>query len=190
MATLSVLALGGVATSCTSHKSATAPAGSSPAPIVSTTISSTLTSTTLASTTSTTVEVSRPRPLTEDQAAALVASKSGPYGNWVPDTAGYRPDATLSAIVGDTPGGTASSPQQLFLFHAGSYLGTATSDTRFAFQISAQTDDTVTVTYAHYQPGDFTCCPSSEPDVVRYQWNGTRVVPLDPIPLPDQGLSG
>lgn len=129
-----------------------------------------------------------PDALTAEEAGALVAGESGPFGNWVPDTSTYDSMADLSGVIGNTEGATGTSPQQLFFFHQGQYLGTASSTPRFAFEITDDDGTTVTVRYLHYAPGDASCCPSDQPYVTRYQWNGTKVVPLDPIPPEGQGM--
>lgn len=136
-------------------------------------------------------------PLSPPEAAAVVRKQEGqPYGRWVPVTRrsapmlkdAYDPSLDLSAVVGLTPGATGSSPVQVFLFHQGCYLGTTTKDSRVSLTVEQARGDTVVVRYSRYEAGDPTCCPSLPDDVVRYRWNGSKVVPLDPIPPRGQGL--
>jgi hypothetical protein len=49
--------------------------------------------------------------LTREQAAALVSRMTGQYGHWVSDMKYYNRKLLLSAVVGETPGGTATSPK-------------------------------------------------------------------------------
>jgi LppP/LprE lipoprotein len=104
-------------------------------------------------------DVAAPNALTREQAATLVARKTGQYGHWVPDVTYYKPELPLSAVVGRTKGGTATSPMQLFFFHKGAYVGPATPEARFAFQLASESDETIVVHYSHYSPGDGSCCP-------------------------------
>jgi len=113
---------------------------------------------------------------------------SGPYGHWVPETGFYDPGRPLSVVVGMTPGASSTSPEQVFFFHFGRYVGPATSQPRFAFTIAGITGDTVTVAYSHYQPGDADCCPSLPDYIVRFHWTGKAVTPLGQAPPPDQGM--
>ena len=46
----------------------------------------------------------------------------------------------------------------------------------------AGTNQTITVSYLIYKPRDALCCPSGGKQTVRYHWNGSRLVPFDPIP--------
>ena len=125
--------------------------------------------------------------LTREQAAALVSRMTGQYGNWVPNTKYYNPKLTLSAVIGETKGGTAASPKQLFFFHKGVYVGPATPEARFAFWIVSRSDDLIMVRYSHYRKGDPSCCASLPDYVVRYKWTGRSVRALDPIPPESQG---
>jgi LppP/LprE lipoprotein len=125
--------------------------------------------------------------LTRKQAAALVSRMTGQYGNWVPNTKYYNPKRQLSAVIGETAGGTAASPKQLFFFHKGVYVGPATPEARFAFWIVSRSDDLIIVRYSHYRKGDPSCCASLPDYVVRYKWTGGSVRALDPIPPESQG---
>jgi LppP/LprE lipoprotein len=126
--------------------------------------------------------------MTAEQAGAFVAGMAGPYGHWVPDVAAYRSPAELSAVIGSTPRGTGSSPMQIFFFHRGTYVGTATPEPRMALRVTTQTADSVTVNYLHYKPSDPTCCPSLPDYVVRFRWDG-HLVTLDPAPPLGQGAA-
>jgi LppP/LprE lipoprotein len=125
--------------------------------------------------------------LTREQAAALVSRMTGQYGNWVPNTKYYNPKLQLSAVIGETAGGTAASPKQLFFFHKGVYVGPAIPEARFAFRIVSRSDDLIIVHYSHYRKGDPSCCASLPDYVVRYKWIGRSVRALDPIPPESQG---
>jgi hypothetical protein len=72
-----------------------------------------------------------------------------------------------------------------FFFIDGRYLGTDASHPSARLQFDSQTDDTVTLQYSLYQPGDSMPNPSGGRATVRYQWTGSKLVPLDPIPTDD-----
>jgi hypothetical protein len=48
--------------------------------------------------------------------------------------------------------------------------------------------DTIAFLYVLYRRDDSNCCPSGGGAIVRFQWNGRRVVALDPMP-PHQDFS-
>lgn len=136
------------------------------------------------------------KPLSAAQAAAVVHSQPGPFPGeaaplggllWVPDTSAYDPSLDLSTVRGDTPGGTVSSPVQVFMFHKGCYEGPALPHAYGEVKIAQVSNDAVAVHYAHFRPTDGNCCPSLPDYVVRFHWNGTKVVALDPAPPHGQG---
>jgi hypothetical protein len=93
----------------------------------------------------------------------------------------YDARLQLTAIVGDSLGGTVSSPEQVFLFHHDRYLGTALKAAPGYTSIVSQSGTTVTVLYKYPVGGEALCCPSGH-GTVRFHWNGSRIRVLDPIP--------
>jgi hypothetical protein len=94
----------------------------------------------------------------------------------------YDPCATLSTVLVTVDGATGSSPETALMFHDGTYLGTATAKP-YGFTTLNRTrssDDTVVLDYA--TPGACTACAPAAVTSVRYQWDGGRVVMLDPPP--------
>lgn len=94
---------------------------------------------------------------------------------------GYTASMPLSVIVGRLSTSVDGHPQQAFFFHEGRFVGTdvaASANVRWVWS----TGDTVALQYDLYRPDDPMCCPSAGASTVRYHWNGSAVVPLDPIP--------
>jgi LppP/LprE lipoprotein len=152
----------------------------------------TTTSTTAPPSTLTTAppDTSASAPLSADDAAELVSAIEGPEGHWVPDISTYDPEAELSVIVASVPLATVSSPQQVFFFHDGIYAPTEALEARSGIGVAGAIGNTVTISYAHYQPEDPNCCPSLPDYTVRFRWDGTAVQLLDPLPPADQGTAG
>jgi hypothetical protein len=119
------------------------------------------------------------QPLSAQQAAAVVLSKgftaSNPAGEW-------RPKQTLRVLVGFKTGSADGRVQHAFFFVGARYIGTDTSDPSAAIRVTHQEDSTVTLRYALYRRKDPLCCPTGGTASVRFHWNGSRLVPLDPIP--------
>lgn len=98
------------------------------------------------------------------------------YNNWEwaefeADTT-YDPCAELSWIVVTHPMGTASTPCHIMLFHAGEYLGTATSEAYGFYPAVVRLDDaTLQVTYTYLQPDDASNAEASGRAVVTLTWN-------------------
>lgn len=131
------------------------------------------------------VRCPEPTPPTSAEAQALIVSS----GDWEPDMSTYDPTATLSAVQAVTPGaGSAGSPEQIFLFASGRYLGTATPEYRIASSFERIDDATLRLTYGHYAPTDAFCCPSLAPWTVDVRWEGGSLVYSGDLPPQDQGL--
>lgn len=187
-----------------------------PAPLTTTTTTAsatTIATTTAPSSTTTTAPVPEPTTTTTTGATAETTTPSGPgttaaspsggpaldaaaaeakirgVGDWDPEMDTYSPTATLSAVEARVTGaGSAASPEQVFFFNEGRYLGTGTSEPRIALSITAFNDTSATVQYGHYDPEDSFCCPSLPAYVVTFRWDGSRVVPDGELPPEGQGL--
>jgi hypothetical protein len=135
----------------------------------------------------------------EEPARDEAAVDRGDYGRapaWVADQlaevregytlandAAWNPDATLSAVTGSMAGGATGRGMHVFFFVDGErYLGTDTLHSSNTVRITWWDDTTVAVEYVLYNDGDPGCCPTGGSAVVRFHWNGDRLVPLDDIP--------
>jgi hypothetical protein len=131
--------------------------------------------------TSTASTVTAPSPTSPagnvDEAVATVERE----GFDVIDRRAYDASATLRVLLGIKHGSGDGYAKRAFFFVRGRYIGTDTSDLSASMRIASQSDTTVGLTYALYGPRDALCCPHRF-GTVRYHWNGTRLVPLDPIP--------
>ena len=94
----------------------------------------------------------------------------------------WDPSAPLNVVVAYYAVGSADGGSNAFFFADGKYIGTDTPDTSSGVGAVRVSPDEVDVTYALYDPGDPRCCPSGGTDYVRFYWNGTKLVALDPIP--------
>lgn len=92
---------------------------------------------------------------------------------------GYCPSLMWLVAVG---GNSASSPEHLMFFADGSYLGTATSEPYAYTSVADASDDTVTAEYRWLAGDEPFCCPEGGPATVRYTWDGSQIVMLDPLP--------
>lgn len=77
---------------------------------------------------------------------------------------------------------TRSSPDQVLLFHRGTFVQTATPKAFSFTQIEkpASTDSIVVLTYRSRQSCD--ACQDGTLTTVGFQWQGDRVTTLDPLP--------
>jgi hypothetical protein len=102
----------------------------------------------------------------------------------------WRPDQALKVLLGVS---RASGPraEQAFLFVGDTFIGTDTKDASATIEVAAQSGAGVTLSYALYRPSDAIDSPTGGTAEVTYAWNGTRLVPQDPIPsaAPDAPLS-
>jgi LppP/LprE lipoprotein len=94
----------------------------------------------------------------------------------------YDPCADLSTVLVTIEGATGSSPIQALMFHRGKFLGTGTWKAYgfTSLDEAASSPDTVVLRYRGGQ--SCTACDDGSVTTVRYHWDGTRVVMLDPPP--------
>lgn len=114
---------------------------------------------------------------TRSQAVAKVRAQ----GYRVDDPSTYHSSDTLRVLVGTKADSGDGYAKRAFFFVGGRYIGTDTSDDSAQIREEGASGSSVTLAYALYGKGDALCCPGGTA-TVRYQWNGSRLVPLDPIP--------
>lgn len=88
---------------------------------------------------------------------------------------------TLNVIVGASREGSGQL-DWAFFFVNGKYIGTDTSEpSQQIDHIDSPDSTTLILQYGTFDSDDPLCCPSGTTNV-RYRWNGTKLIPLDPIP--------
>jgi len=114
------------------------------------------------------------------QAEAFLASQ----GFRDADPGVYNGGASLNVLIGIKTPAASGTNQQAFFFSGGKFLGTDTPDTSAGIRVVSETNDTVTLAYTLYPPGDPMCCATAGEATVRFHFAGgvTGVQPLDPIP--------
>ncbi|ETA02438.1 hypothetical protein ThrDRAFT_03892 [Frankia casuarinae] len=95
---------------------------------------------------------------------------------------GYDRSNDLSVIVGLLSTSGDGHPQRAFFFHRGRFIGYDSPQPSATIRWIWSTDRVVALQYDLYRPSDPMCCPTAGGATVRYQWNGSSVVPLDPVP--------
>lgn len=96
------------------------------------------------------------------------------------DTA-WSGGSTLTALVGIRKDSADGHYQRAFFFVNGRPIGYDTADPSAGIRITTSSADTVTLRYSLYSQHTALCCPDGAA-TVRYHWNGSHLVPLDPIP--------
>lgn len=160
--------------------STTQPA-SVPGSIVRPTASVTTTSTTTSEPTASASPTSVPGPNLLVKAQATVRA----HGFVPSQSTGFASRDELSAIVGVPEGSADGGGTQVFFFIEGRSLGTDAIKPSSQSGIASSTGDTIVVSYRLYHNGDPFCCNTAGDATVRFHWDGSRVVALDPIPPVD-----
>jgi hypothetical protein len=119
---------------------------------------------------------SPPPPLA--RALAIVRQR----GYFPTDTSGYEPRNSPAVLLGVRKGSADGTAQRAFFFAAGHLVGTDTSDDSAGIRIDSVSPPVIALAYRLFDPGDPQCCATAGTTIVRYRWEGRRVVPLDPIP--------
>ena len=109
-----------------------------------------------------------------DTEAALVSQESGP----------------LYVLTGTCAESATGYCQNAFFFYGNRYLGTDVSAIDIGVSIQWTTRDVAALSYPLYAPEDPHCCPTGGSRTVRFEWNGSRVVPIDPLPLDPNSTTG
>jgi LppP/LprE lipoprotein len=125
-----------------------------------------------------------PTLVTLDDALGVVSGKGYDASDYasgnVPDEATW--EATTLRVLLGVRRPSDSFDQRAFFFLSDRYLGTDTKLPSARIFLVKETDKTVTVEYALYRRRDPLSDPTGGSATVRYHWNGTRLVPEDPIP--------
>jgi LppP/LprE lipoprotein/zinc ribbon protein len=117
-------------------------------------------------------------------------SKVRSLGFTVVDTDHYGSGSGLHVLIGFCTGSADGACQHGFFFYGDRYLGLDLTATSAGINVTWRTATTVALRYQLYNPQDAMCCPSAGTAVVRYHWNGVRLVALDRIPPSDYGVPG
>jgi hypothetical protein len=122
---------------------------------------------------------SEARPLERTDLAAAVGRvrKAG----YTPDRLlGWDTNATLNVLL--ATGKSSGYDRRAFFFIHGRFVGT--DATRPSAQIIPlwQDDTTAALMYVLYRRGDPLCCPTGGGRIVRFRWNGRRLLPLGGVP--------
>ena len=131
-----------------------------------------------------------PVPLTRAQRAARAAAAEivASRGFEVVRLRDYDPRRTLRVLIGHQ----SYEPQArlAFFFVRDSYIGNDTSEASTRLKVRRRRDTRVTLSYGVYAPDDEVCCPSGGPVNVRFEWDGSSLAPLDPLPPAAQRSPG
>ncbi len=124
-----------------------------------------------------------PGNATLDSAEAVVtAAGYTPYQN---DGEFWDPQAPINVILGTLTGSADGYNNWAFFFVGNTYIGHDAPTPSMQIAIQSRTKTVITLAYRIYGASDPTCCPTGGTQTVRYQWNGTKLIPLDPIPSDD-----
>jgi len=96
---------------------------------------------------------------------------------WASD--GYY--SRFNALYGDCGGGDGRL-QHIWFFHGSHFVGRDLPGSSGWIQGLWRDGNTIAFLYVLYRPTDPMCCATGGGKIVRYRWNGKRVVRLDPVP--------
>lgn len=106
------------------------------------------------------------------------------------NTFGYEESSSLNVLIGTATGSADGYNKKAFFFYNGEYLGTDTSGASAQINVAWRDDKTIAINYILYKTKDPLCCPTAGAATVRFQWNGNKMVALDPIPPTDWSING
>lgn len=114
-----------------------------------------------------------------DLAAAVTLLKKKGYR---PDTHTWDSSFKLNMLIGTFAKSADGYNKRAFFFLGRRYLGTDAAAPSAQVQEVWRDDRTIALLYILYRRNDPLCCPTAGGAIVRFEWNGSRLVALDPIP--------
>jgi hypothetical protein len=87
----------------------------------------------------------------------------------------------LNALVGDCGGGDGRA-QHVWFFIGKRFIGNDAPNSSHEIIALWRDEETITFLYVLYRPTDPECCPTGGGAIVRFRWNGKRLVRLDRLP--------
>jgi hypothetical protein len=88
----------------------------------------------------------------------------------------------LNVLIGTLCRSADGYNKRAFFFDGTRYLGTDAARPSAQLQEVWRDDRTIALLYILYRRVDPLCCPTAGGKIVRFRWNGSRVVALDRIP--------
>ena len=90
----------------------------------------------------------------------------------------------LHVIVAQASGPTGGHAQRAFFFMGARFIRTDLPDSSAGIDVAWRSNTTIALAYAAYTAHEALCCPKGGTMIVRYEWTGTGLEALDPIPPP------
>jgi hypothetical protein len=97
------------------------------------------------------------------------------------------PSFRLNVLIGTYCSSADGYNNRAFFFYGSRYLGTDAARASAQLQEVWRDDRTIALLYILYRNRDPLCCPTGGGKIVRFHWNGKRLVVLDRIPTHDPG---
>ena len=119
-----------------------------------------------------------PRSTGDLQAAMALVKKKG----YRPDKSAWISEFRLNVLIGTFAKSADGYNRRAFFFYGRRYLGTDASLPSAQVEEVWRDDRTIALLYILYGRNDPLCCPTGGGAIVRFRWNGSRLVALDPIP--------
>ena len=110
-------------------------------------------------------------------AAAIVRNKG-----YTPELKSWDGTFKLNVLIGTYTQSADGYNKRAFFFLGRRYLGTDAAAPSAALQEVWRDDRTIALLYILYRASDPNCCPTGGGRIVRFHWNGKRIVALDRIP--------
>ena len=92
------------------------------------------------------------------------------------------PVGGLHVIVASAAGPAGVHIERAFFFLAGHFIRTDLPDASARIEIAWRNNATIALGYAAYKGNEPRCCPKGGNLIVRFEWTGSRLKALDPIP--------
>ncbi len=113
--------------------------------------------------------------------AEAFVDRQCPAGEREISTQGWVREFGFNALYGNCRAGDGGD-EHVWFFDHGRFVGTDAPNSSHYIVETWRDDKTIAFLYVLYRPSDPACCPAGGGMSVRFRWNGTRVIRMDPLP--------
>jgi tRNA A-37 threonylcarbamoyl transferase component Bud32 len=125
-------------------------------------------------------------PIVKGMKPADATKVAGDHGFPKCDSQGYEPTNTLHVLICNPADGRG---EQVFFF-TDQFVGTDAPEPSAQVDFGTQEDSQIAIAYSLFKAGDPECCPTGGSATVHFQWDGTKLNILDPVPTADASQDG
>jgi hypothetical protein len=112
------------------------------------------------------------------------------YSIFNPNDSLYDLMGPFTVLIGTCTGSVDGYCQRAFFFYNHKFVGTDSSETSIGIGYKWSTENTIALSYVLYNKDDSLSSPTGGAAIVRYEYDGKNLKPLDNLPTNDWKVDG